>query len=154
MTRNTKQTGSVLGLSTPAPALQHGNGNSTALGDGKGLSKRQHKVVEEANTQVLVMRIHAGKTALGLPMADELNRTAHSLFVDTAEYICATTEEAQGKPHEQYVAEFGHHLIQRDASTKLSLLDSGIYRIGLEVERPVYMEPEPQVSLLQRLFGK
>lgn len=150
----TRKTGKKRGLGLNLPSA-----NSTSaitpiqsLEDGQTLSKRQDRMVEETNAQGMAIRIHAAKGQLGLGLTDGLERTAFTLFASTSEYITATQEKARGKPHEGYLDEFGHYLAQESARTKIDILNSTSSRIRELVERPVYVEPEAQISLLRRLF--
>ncbi len=143
---------SILGL--PDDIGSGGLGNSLVPYNpqNQAVTRDEKRIGEEYRKQIIVIEAQAAKTIFGQTKIAEINRHAAQVFDDTVGFIVTTKAEARGKEHQAYIDEFANRQIQMFARHMFGTLEVGATKIGLEIDRTLYVEASRR-RLLARLFG-
>lgn len=143
---------SVLGLPEETSAAGFESGLVPYAPPDKPATRDERKIGVEYGKQTLVIEAQAAKTIFAQTKIADINRHVAVVFDVTAGFIVETKEIARGQEHQAYVDEFANRQIQIFARHMLGTVEVGVTRIGLEIDRPLYITAPPR-TFWQHVFN-
>jgi len=119
-------------------------------------TKTEERMLQERRKQEMAIEGEKVKTNHALHCTGEIHQQAVDTFHASMVHHAKISELSRGKPYEQQTNDFMQKLSTLQGQHELRIVDAGVYAIGQEVVRPMYLadlqEPEKKPNVIVRFL--